>query len=554
MYGVPKFREGVFLKFKKEIVLSVCALLTIATVVEFAPGHTVATTSQPTAVVLQQSAQTNSYKVIYDGKEMGIVESEEDATVAQEEALKQLIAKLGYNPEVVPKVSLTSIHSEKGTQYLDMATLTDKFFQAYYDGLTVIKQPGYVMKIGSDFTVALKSEADIKEVLKRAQSHYISDNRTVEITLAKDEHNSMVILPQVLMLDEESRNFATAGSDQKVPGGNDASGSESTDTQATDSANTDKNGDIETGTPEVTLDVDFADQIMIVQTYVDPAELKDVDSATELITKENEAATKYVVQAGDSASKIAADNDMGLSDLYDLNPELKAKEFDLKIGDEVVVMVPEPELSISTKVEITYTEAIDFEVSKVDDTDIYVGSQEVRQEGKEGVMEVTATVTKLNGQEVSREVTNQKVVEEAVTKIVAVGKKPLPVKKATGDFMYPTTNFMITSPFGWRSRGFHTGVDFATHTGTKIVAADGGTVLFAGWKDSGYGYCVDIDHGKGVVTRYAHCSKVSVSAGQQVAKGQEIARVGSTGNSTGPHVHFEVRIDDEPVNPMKYLD
>ena len=98
----------------------------------------------------------------------------------------------------------------------------------------------------------------------------------------------------------------------------------------------------------------------------------------------------------------------------------------------------------------------------------------------------------------------------------------------------------------------HKGIDIAATRGTPILAAASGTVTFAGWS-SGYGYLVKIDHGSGVETYYGHCSKLYVSAGDTVEAGDKIAAVGSTGNSTGNHLHFEIRLNGEQVNPQKYV-
>ena len=98
----------------------------------------------------------------------------------------------------------------------------------------------------------------------------------------------------------------------------------------------------------------------------------------------------------------------------------------------------------------------------------------------------------------------------------------------------------------------HKGIDIAATRGTPILAAASGTVTFAGWS-SGYGYLVKIDHGSGVETYYGHCSKLYVSAGSTVEAGDKIAAVGSTGNSTGNHLHFEIRLNGKQVNPQKYV-
>ncbi len=114
---------------------------------------------------------------------------------------------------------------------------------------------------------------------------------------------------------------------------------------------------------------------------------------------------------------------------------------------------------------------------------------------------------------------------------------------------------VVSSPYGlrWGGTDFHPGIDIANDMGTPIVAAADGTVDYAGWNAGGYGNMVDIDHGNGLMTRYAHAMQVVVVTGQHVRKGQLIAYMGSTGFSTGPHVHYEVRINGRAVNPVGYL-
>jgi len=128
-----------------------------------------------------------------------------------------------------------------------------------------------------------------------------------------------------------------------------------------------------------------------------------------------------------------------------------------------------------------------------------------------------------------------------------------------GKFAWPCpASSRITSNYGYRYlfgvREFHTGIDIGASKGTNIVAAESGTVILAnyGW-NGGYGNYIIINHGNGITTRYAHSSKLYVSAGQTVTKGQVIAAVGSTGNSTGPHLHFEVRKNGSHTNPLNYL-
>ncbi|NJR19952.1 MAG: M23 family metallopeptidase [Calothrix sp. CSU_2_0] len=128
-----------------------------------------------------------------------------------------------------------------------------------------------------------------------------------------------------------------------------------------------------------------------------------------------------------------------------------------------------------------------------------------------------------------------------------------------GQIAFPTAKGTpITSGFGWRihpitgKRRFHTGIDFGADLGTPIYAVDAGSIKLAREK-GGYGNTVIVNHGNGKSTLYGHASKLYVREGQQVVRGQMVAAVGSTGMSTAPHLHFEIRVHDKPVNPRPYL-
>lgn len=136
------------------------------------------------------------------------------------------------------------------------------------------------------------------------------------------------------------------------------------------------------------------------------------------------------------------------------------------------------------------------------------------------------------------------------------GNYPMP-QAGNGRFIWPCQG-PITSPYGWRihpvfhTRKYHSGVDIGVDTGTPIHAAANGVIIYSGWM-GGYGYAIMIDHGGGLVTIYGHNSSLAVSEGQRVSQGQVVAYAGSTGYSTGPHCHFEVRLHGEVVSPMPYL-
>ena len=151
-------------------------------------------------------------------------------------------------------------------------------------------------------------------------------------------------------------------------------------------------------------------------------------------------------------------------------------------------------------------------------------------------------------------------VANAIRKLQSLGyKNNSNLLKGKGVLSYPCEKGRLTSDYGMRihpiykTRKMHTGIDIGGNsTGTPVLASADGIVITAGWL-SGYGYTIIIDHGNQISTLYAHNSKLTVKVGQEVKRGQQIAKVGSTGNSTGPHIHFEVRVNGEHTNPMEWL-
>lgn len=120
------------------------------------------------------------------------------------------------------------------------------------------------------------------------------------------------------------------------------------------------------------------------------------------------------------------------------------------------------------------------------------------------------------------------------------------------DFKKPLDGGVISSRYGWRSMGYHYGLDIAAPTGTPLYASESGVVTYSAWSGN-YGYLVKIQHAGGYETYYAHCSKLFASVGDEVSKGDKIANVGSTGRSTGPHVHFEIRYNGKTLDPEVFI-
>jgi murein DD-endopeptidase MepM/ murein hydrolase activator NlpD len=205
----------------------------------------------------------------------------------------------------------------------------------------------------------------------------------------------------------------------------------------------------------------------------------------------------------------------------------------------------------TTELEV-YDEDIAYDTTYEDTDTLYEGTTKLKVAGVNGTKQIIARVTKENGAETSRSVLNETVISDPVTEVILNGTQEKPSWTATGHFIYPASG-KFSSGFGARWGKKHQGIDIAGSYGSTIVAADGGTVVYAGYNSSGYGYLVKIDHGNGMQTLYGHNSKILVSVGDKVCQGQAIAKMGSTGRSTGNHCHFEIHVNGTAVNPMKYL-
>ncbi|NLD87606.1 MAG: peptidoglycan DD-metalloendopeptidase family protein [Clostridiales bacterium] len=199
------------------------------------------------------------------------------------------------------------------------------------------------------------------------------------------------------------------------------------------------------------------------------------------------------------------------------------------------------------------TETIPFKsVTEYDNTK-YLDYRLKKSIGVNGSAFVTTCAIYENGSLVKVEEDSQ-VLCSPVTEVYVEGTMEIPYWRATGEFIQPVINVRkVTSRFGQRGWRLHPGIDLAGKKGEEIMASDSGTVIYSGWLP-GYGRTVTIDHENGYITHYAHCHKLIVEEGDHVVKGDVIALLGNTGNSTGPHLHFEIRKGEEPLDPEKFID
>ena len=308
-------------------------------------------------------------------------------------------------------------------------------------------------------------------------------------------------------------------------------------------------------TNEGTISVSFAENVEVKEEYVATDSLMNLGFLAETLYSTKTAEVTYTVAKGDTWSEIAEDHGLSSKELEALNPGYNIDK--LQIGEILTMSASVPYLTMTVVQQERYVDSVAFDVEYTDSPDIYVGDYRVTSAGQYGAADTVANVKYVNGEEAERTVLSSVTLQQPVTEHRLRGTKPKPITAASGTFRWPTTG-RISSRFGGRSSpgGIgstnHKGIDIAVPYRTPIYAADGGTVTYAGWM-GGYGYLVQIDHGNGYVTRYGHNSSLTVSVGMKVYKGQQIARAGSTGNSTGNHCHFEVRYNGVAKNPLNYL-
>ena len=311
------------------------------------------------------------------------------------------------------------------------------------------------------------------------------------------------------------------------------------------------------------ISVDFDKNIEYTyERYVDSEQIVDQEEIIDLLDSNVEEPVYYEVQQGDNPWNIARSNGMTVEELTGCVATYDGEKIDdlteyCPIGAIVQLSEEVPYLQVETTEEVTYSEVIDYEIVTTEDDDMYKGETEVDVAGVEGEMEVTALVTYKNGIAIKREITNEKVISEPVTKYQRKGTRETRTPVSTGsggsgDYFWPVDGGYISAYQG-DGRG-HKGIDIAAPYGTPIYAAESGTVIDvgSGW-NGGYGNCVMISHNDGNVTVYAHQSSVAIEYGDYVVKGQIIGYIGSTGDSTGNHLHFEVRSNGTYPNPTNYV-
>lgn len=228
-----------------------------------------------------------------------------------------------------------------------------------------------------------------------------------------------------------------------------------------------------------------------------------------------------------------------------------------RVDDDKQVKEIIQNLNVKTVSKVSFESPIAFSTKTVNTSTQYIGYSKITTPGKQGLASKTELVETVNGNESSREVLKNEVLVQPVTQVVLKGtaiNMASATEKAqaqSAGLILPLNTYVYISAY-WGDGRNHKGIDFAGRRGTAIFAAQSGVVTCAGYRGN-YGYLVEIDHGNGLVTRYAHCDALCVRVGQNVKQGQQIATMGNTGRSTGDHLHFEVLKKGTQVNPVPYI-
>ena len=299
--------------------------------------------------------------------------------------------------------------------------------------------------------------------------------------------------------------------------------------------------------------VSFVQDVKVDKALYPTSSIVDLSDISAELTKEVAAARTYIIQPGDTPYDIAHEYDVPLDTLLRNNEEV-VKRF--LPGDSLLIQSAVPMLETKIIKTVVEENTLSFKTEQVLNSNYEKGYTKIKQNGQTGTEEVTYEITYVDGFEVERTVISRETTKEPVNAVLEVGTL-MPAQYLNnvsggnvGGFIWPVDGGYISCAI-WGYAG-HTGTDIATKAGTAVRASAAGTVSYSGWQ-RGYGYTVIIEHGNGIRTLYAHNSALHVVAGQYVQQGQLIASVGSTGNSTGPHCHFEIIINGSYKDARQYI-
>lgn len=456
----------------------------------------------PSQVVLADKSDDlqTVYHVYMDDKHIG--------AVGDKDSVEEIIEK--KIEENQSKYSTLKLTADEKITYVEEKTFHPEYSEEKVkDKLTEdleIKADAYVLKIDDEVVGYFKDKSTVSELLKAYQMDYVGDK----------EFNK---------LDKQTDDTYKLNTDEAEK-------------------------ELEPGDSRVTK-VSLSEDVAISKEPVSPDKVLTKKKGKKLLKKGTLEDEVHHVEEGDVIESIAEKYDLTTEEILDLNEEL-TEDSVLQIDQEIHVTALQPFMDVVVDKEKVVKKKISFEKEVEETDDLYEGEKEVTQKGKDGKEEVHYAINEENGERVTEKVTDRNVVKKPVKKIVRIGTKVIP-SRGTGDLSWPVDGGHISSHVGTRWGSMHKGIDIAgPHTKT-ITAADNGVVTEAGYNSGGYGNKIVINHNNGMKTVYAHLSSIDVDVGQTVEQGHSIGVMGSTGNSTGLHLHFEVYKNGNLEKPTEYV-
>ncbi|MGN1416230.1 MAG: peptidoglycan DD-metalloendopeptidase family protein [Oscillospiraceae bacterium] len=314
----------------------------------------------------------------------------------------------------------------------------------------------------------------------------------------------------------------------------------------------------------------FFDKEITFEPYsINKMAVVDQQKIIDILVGDESTPQYYEVQPGDYLIQIAQNLGMTLDELLQCKATYNGSEVDLgdriSVGTVIEISEYEPFLTVEYSRERSYESEVSYSTITIDDDTLPLGQTEVQTEGSNGMETVTAMITyavekdengNLSGKPVRRKITSRVTTVQPVSEVIRegtmLGGPEWGTVHGNGEYFWPVDGGYISSPFGGERN--HKGLDIAAPLGTPIYAAADGTVIDvgSGW-NGGYGNCVVIQNDDGNITYYAHQSETACEVGEHVDAGQLIGYVGSTGDSTGNHLHFEVRSDGYLLDPEEFV-
>ncbi|WP_199880674.1 peptidoglycan DD-metalloendopeptidase family protein [Bacillus massiliglaciei] len=297
------------------------------------------------------------------------------------------------------------------------------------------------------------------------------------------------------------------------------------------------------------VDIHYSVPVGMEEISADPEDVLAVKDAVKFIEEGQREPSVHIAKKGENLEAIAEAYEMSLKEAKELNPKLEKKE--LQKGDKVHVMKTTPYVSVIVEKVKLKEKEIPYKKEVIKDKEMLKGETSIEQQGETGTEQSAYSVIETNGEISLETMESKEVTKKPVKEKIKEGTKVIP-SQGSGSFIWPADGGYISSKQGQRWGKLHKGIDIARPTTKTIKAADHGTIEFAG-AAGGYGNKVMIDHHNGYKTVYAHLNSIAVKQGQKVEKGTVIGQMGTTGHSTGIHLHFEVYKNGTLANPLDYI-